>query len=193
MYIILRKRGYPALIFNVFDVGDGRQNEVPHLGSLHLLFVRYHNHIAEKLAQLNPDWDDEKLYQETRSIVSAIFQHIIYNEYLPHVLGQDIMDKFNLFSKDQGFDTVYDKKMDASTRNVIGSAVLRYGHSQVGNFERDFNKKFKPTESRKIEDTFFHPHMCVRRNGTGYDGVLRWQLSERSARLDGYVTELLVR
>jgi hypothetical protein len=42
-------------------------------------------------------------------------------------------------------------------------------------------------EARKIEDTFHRPHMCVRRNGRGNDGVLRWQLAERSAIMDGYI------
>lgn len=179
-------------IYHVFDVGDGRQNVVPNLGATHLLFIRYHNLVVEKLAKLNSNWDDEKLYQETRRIVSAIMQDVVYNEYLPHVLGPAIMEEYNLYSKSSGFDSVYDKRIDASMRNAVAVAALRFGHSQIRNVQKHFSKTYKAIESRKIENTFHHPHMCVRQNGLGSDGVLRWQLAERAAKMDGYVHFIII-
>jgi len=70
---------------------------------MHTLFVREHNRIEEKLHELNYHWDGERLYQESRRIVNAIFQHITYNEYLPIVVGPDAMQNYGLRLVDSGY------------------------------------------------------------------------------------------
>jgi hypothetical protein len=53
---------------------------------LHIVvWLRLHDKYANQLALINSQWDDEKLYQETKEIVIALVQHITYNEYLPSV------------------------------------------------------------------------------------------------------------
>lgn len=71
-----------------FFAGDTRANENTNLISIHLIMARQHNNISDQLRNFNPFWDDETLYQETRRIVSAQFQHITYNEFLPSILGK---------------------------------------------------------------------------------------------------------
>lgn len=71
-----------------FTAGDHRVNQYTALTVMHIIFVRLHNRYATDIARINPHWDDERLFQETRKIIGALMQHITYNEYLPSVLGR---------------------------------------------------------------------------------------------------------
>lgn len=68
--------------------GDFRFSQTTLLAIIHSLFYRMHNIIATSLTALNPCWDDDKLFFESRRINIAFYQHIIYNEWLPLVLGE---------------------------------------------------------------------------------------------------------
>ena len=59
-----------------FTAIAGRLNIVISANSWAVFFTRNHNNLAERLAVLNPAWNDEKTYQEARRINIAIFQNI---------------------------------------------------------------------------------------------------------------------
>ncbi len=53
-----------------FSPGDDRNIEQPGLTSLHTLFARQHNLLADMFAAARPEWGDERIFQEARCTVS---------------------------------------------------------------------------------------------------------------------------
>ena len=68
-----------------FGVADNRNLENIGLSSIHLLFLREHNRLADAIQERNPDWTDEDIYQRARKLVIAQIQVITYSEYLPSI------------------------------------------------------------------------------------------------------------
>jgi len=49
--------------------------------------IRYHNKLADDLARVNPQWSDERLFQEARRILSAVMQVLYKNvEFMINLL-----------------------------------------------------------------------------------------------------------
>ena len=84
-------------------VGDTRASEQPGLTSIHTVYMREHNRIVNELAQINPHWNDEQLFQNGRRILSAEFQHMTYNEFLPRVLGWNAIQLYDLKVLTEGY------------------------------------------------------------------------------------------
>ncbi|KAK7944506.1 hypothetical protein WMY93_000234 [Mugilogobius chulae] len=137
-----------------FQAGDERVNENIALASLHTLFLREHNRLARALAQLNPHWGGEKLYQEARKILGAQSQVITYRDYLLHILGPDVIA--SRLSTYPG----YDDRVDPSISNVFATAAYRFAHLMIQPVMRRFNEEYREHQvypSPELHKTFFAP------------------------------------
>lgn len=52
---------------------------------MNVLFLREHNRVAGLLAERNPDWDDEQIFQTARNILVVLLIKIVVNEYINHI------------------------------------------------------------------------------------------------------------
>ncbi|XP_045476364.1 chorion peroxidase-like isoform X2 [Harmonia axyridis] len=133
-----------ALSTDCFEGGDGRFGEQSGLVALHTVWIRYHNKVATTLGKMNKHWSDERIFQETRKIVGALIQHITFREFLPIVVGPEVMDSFELNLKRKGFYSGYDERVNPSIANSFGTAAFRFGHSLVQNSYMRFDTQHKP-------------------------------------------------
>ncbi|OWK09505.1 hypothetical protein Celaphus_00006147 [Cervus elaphus hippelaphus] len=72
----------------LYAFGAERGNREPFLQALGLLWFRYHNLWAQRLARRHPLWGDEELFQHARKRVIATYQNIAMYEWLPSFLQQ---------------------------------------------------------------------------------------------------------
>ena len=71
----------------LFIAGDSRVNENVILSSYHTLFLREHNRVCDQLKSREPYLNDEEIYQAARHFVIGLFQNIVFEEFLPQLLG----------------------------------------------------------------------------------------------------------
>ena len=143
-----------------FRAGDIRCNQHPLLLSMHILFVRNHNHHAHHLSRVNPSWKDEQIFQEARKINIAEMQHITFSEYLPIMLGKQLSEYYNLKPRNYGF-TTYDYYKNPTSINEYVTAAGRFGHSQMKDLYRVIFKDQKSNHYNSstflLRDNFFEP------------------------------------
>ena len=65
-----------------------------------------------------------------RKILIAENQKIHFEEYLPSVINQQLMDYYDLNVKRDGF-TEYNREVDPNILQSVGVAAFRFGHSQI--------------------------------------------------------------
>ncbi|XP_025200669.1 lactoperoxidase isoform X2 [Melanaphis sacchari] len=174
-----------------FLSGDARSNENMHLTTLHLIMVRQHNMIADRLSSLNPHWDDEHIFQETRHIVTAQIQHITYNEFLPVLLGDNLMKRLDLYSQQTGHWNGYNSSMDATISNNFATAAFRFAHTLIPSmmkFLKDNNSNPEFVEMRKM---LFNPYRLYTCGGV--DSVIRGAMNTSAGKSDAFFTPEVTR
>uniref|UniRef100_A0A034VZV8 Chorion peroxidase n=2 Tax=Bactrocera dorsalis TaxID=27457 RepID=A0A034VZV8_BACDO len=174
-----------------YKSGDGRTNQIISLITLHVLFAREHNRIAGELARLNSHLNDETLFQEARRILIAELQHIVYNEYLPAVIGPIQMKRFRLVPQHHGYAKGYSEEVNPAITNEFSGAAFRMGHSTIDGKFHIHKRGNKVDETINIPDVMFNPsRMRIR---TFYDDMLRTLYTQPMQKADNFITHGLSR
>lgn len=149
-----------------FFAGDHRANEQLGLTSMHTLWFREHNRIATELLKLNPHWDGDTIYHETRKIVGAEMQHITYSHWLPKILG---VVGLKMLGEYKG----YDPNVNSGITNEFATAAFRFGHTLINPilYRLDENFETIPQGHIPLHKAFFSPFRIV--NEGGIDPLLR--------------------
>jgi peroxidase len=172
-----------------FAAGDQRCNEQPQLTVMHTMWLREHNRIVSQLSLLNSHWGDERLYQESRRIVSSQMQHITYNEWLPIILGLRYMDDFNMKPQDSGHSQQYDPDVNPAITNSFATAAFRFGHSLVQSKMEWFGPFGNLVKSLPLHQHQSSPFEIYEENSI--DGFLRGLTTQNVQAMDSHFSEEL--
>lgn len=142
---------------SLFLAGDVRANENVALSSLHTVFMREHNRLADQISRDNPEMDDEAVYQRARKMVGAQIQAITFNEFLPALLGQNAIPEY----------TGYKPEVDPTISNEFATTAYRLGHTMIENkiWRNEVNGDEKPEGDLEIKDAFFSPEKLKEAGG----------------------------
>ncbi len=159
--------------------GDIRAAENVVLTSMHALFLREHNRLADEISADNPSLSDEEIYQQARATVIAEMQSITLNEYLPALLGENAISQY----------TGYDSTVDPSIANEFSTAAFRFGHTTLNDefrFVDDDGNEM--ADSIALANAFFQPGLL---EDTGIDPLLKYAASTLSQEVDLEVVDSL--
>ncbi|WP_353471713.1 peroxidase family protein [Salipiger sp. H15] len=90
--IRLNEKGYLPEDVNGMSMTGFNESWWMGLSVMHTLFAREHNVLVGELGRAYPHWDDERLYQTARLIVSALIAKIHTVEWTPAILGTEALD-----------------------------------------------------------------------------------------------------
>jgi hypothetical protein len=163
---------------SLFLAGDIRANEQVGLTSMHTLWVREHNRIADAIAAQDHEASDESIYQQARAMVIGEIQVITFNEYLPAVLGQSAIATYS----------GYDATVDPSISNLFATAVYRYGHTQLSSELLRLNNDGSEIDSGNLalRDAFFNPGELL---AEGIDPILKGLATGVAQAIDTYIVD----
>ncbi len=158
-----------------FVSGDTRVDENPELTAISTVFVREHNYWVGQLKTQHPDWTGDQLYNMARSITTAEYEHIIYKEYLPALLGNRAVGRY----------TGYNPDVNPQVNQEFSTAAFRVGHSEVSDNQTGLDNDGNITFTESLGQSFFNtPAQDAANNGI--DSLLRDLSSDVSQATDVY-------
>lgn len=192
---VFKSAPYPAnsnqclkdtLATQCFQSGDNRMNINTALTSVNVLFLRQHNLIAKVLKNQSKSTNltDDLLFQKARRINIALYQHIIYNEWLPLVIGPNLMTKFNLKPLLNGSFNSYSSVIFNQIINEFATAAFRFAHNMVPNKLNKADQNLIDYEAFNLTSFTYTPTDAYTKGGL--DSICRGLIKNQAIAPDTY-------
>jgi hypothetical protein len=168
-----------------FFAGDNRVNQTPLLISQQVIWAREHNYQVDKLAPYAQKygWSQDQLFEAARAITEAEWQKVVYDEYLPKLIGKYGISDY----------VGYDKDVDPSVINEFTTIAFRFGHDQSSQNQQPLNEDGSHATPGGLTvftlATAFVAGADAARTATDLDAWIRGQLSAHTQEIDGLVVD----
>lgn len=173
-----------------FESGDSRTSQNLLLVSVHNIWMREHNRLARGLQKLNSHWNDETLFQEARRINIAVYQNIIYQEWLPIIIGAREFSSNNLQVTNFGqYSMTYNQNTNPSIAGEFSGAAFRFGHSLVTSFYSKCDKNLNIFENISLSTIMFRPKEAYVNDGL--DALARGLVFDSGSRMDAHLSNVI--
>ncbi|KAH8294145.1 hypothetical protein KR054_008757 [Drosophila jambulina] len=173
-----------------YIVPDKRNRFQPTVAVLHTLLVREHNRLAEHLALLNSDYDDERIFQEARKINIAQYQKITYNDWLPLFVGRTYTYLNGLVYPVEPTEYVndYDETVNPAAYAEFSAAAFRYAHTQIPGWFSLVAPNRSSNKTLRLSDYFDRSETISLLNKyDNFDAMLRGLATQLHKRSDGNI------
>jgi len=161
-----------------FVAGDPRVMENPELTAVTILFMREHNRWVGLLRTQHPNWSGDQLYDMARAITVAEYQNVVYNEYLPVLIGSYL-----------GPYRGYNARVNAQVSQEFTTAAFRVGHTEVSEEQSGVDNNGLETFSESLAQAFFNT--ATEDLSNGIDPLLRSLHGDFSEATDVYTVPTL--
>jgi len=141
-----------------------------HLHFCILFFSEFFFQVRERYSNLNLNLNLGELNQIAKRYTVAMYQNIIFKEFLPLIIGKDLMKERNLspLPVGSGYSTAYNDNVDARA-GISWFIANRFQDSMVKRLLTLIDKDEK-VERKELADYFERGCEFVRQGGTDRDG-----------------------
>lgn len=162
-----------------FLAGDIRVNEQLGLTSMHTLWVREHNLIANTTRFLFPWLTGDQIFEIARRTVVTELQVITFREFLPILLGAGAVSPYS----------GYDPNVNPGIATEFSTALFRLGHTMLSPTIQRLKADGTPIPEGPLalRDAFNTPETLVSEGGI--DPILKGLSSQVMQRIDNMVID----
>jgi peroxidase len=142
--------------------------------------MREHNWQVDRLAAKHPEWTQDQLFEAARAITEAEWQHVVYDEYLPKLVGENAIKDYK----------GYKSSVNPAVINEWTTVAFRFGHDQSSNVFRTLAENGGSTGSFTLGQSFAlaNTAQAIRTSGS-MDEWVRGQLAHHTQEIDGKIVE----
>jgi Animal haem peroxidase len=130
-------------------IGDPRNDENTFVSQLHLLFIKFHHKVVDRVRSNRPRLKGDNLFKEVQRIVRWHYQWVVIFDFLARTVPEGMLDRL-LITDEDGLRKVrlrfYRPKRQPFMPVEFSGAAYRFGHSQVrGRYSINTTVEGKPT------------------------------------------------